>query len=313
MAGAGDGVWHAGEIALQTQAGVADRMAELGPRAIRDRMPDQHRDFFATLPFLVLGAVDAGGDPWATVLTGPPGFVVSPDARTLRIAARPAAVDPAGTDLAPGAAVGLLGIEPATRRRNRLNGTIAARDAGGMTVAVAQSFGNCPQYIAGRPVASVARAAGPVEALDGLDAAARALISAADLLFVASHADTPAGRQVDVSHRGGMPGFVRIDADGTLTIPDFPGNRFFNTLGNILLSGRAGLAFLDPDSGDLLQIAGEAGIVADPAAAAAVAGAERLWRLRPRRILRRRGAVALRLGPGEPARGVPGTGARPGP
>lgn len=303
------GPWHAGEVALHARLGVAEKMAELGRRVIRDHMPDQHRDFFAGLPFLAIGAVDAAGDPWATVLTGPPGFAASPDPGTLRIAARPADDDPAAPGLVAGAAVGVLGIEPLTRRRNRMNGVVTARDAGGMTIAVGQSFGNCPQYIAARPVESVARAAGAFEWLDALDTEARALIAAADILFVASYADTPAGRQADVSHRGGKPGFVRVEDDGALTIPDFSGNRFFNTLGNIVATGRAGLAFIDPETGDLLQVTGPAEIDADPAAAARFAGAERLWRVRPWRILRRRGATGLRLGRGAPARGSMETGA----
>lgn len=308
-AGAPLAPWHAGEIALQTRLGVADRMAELGRPVIRDHMPDQHRDFFATLPFLVVGAVDEAGDPWATILTGGPGFAVSPDPRTLRIAATPADDDPAAPGLVSGAAAGLLGIEPQTRRRNRMNGRIVARDATGMTVAVDQSFGNCPQYIAARTVKTVAPASGAVATLDGLDAAARALIEAADLFFVASYADTPAGRQVDVSHRGGKPGFVRVEDDGALAIPDFSGNRFFNTLGNVVATGLAGLAFLDPATGDLLQLTGAAEIDLDAAAPSRFHGAERLWRMRPRRILRRRSASGVRLGAGEPARSAMETGA----
>lgn len=301
--------WHAGEVALHERLGVADRMAELGRRVIRDHMPDQHRAFFAQSPFLAVGAVDGAGDPWATILTGAPGFATSPDPRTLRIAARPADEEPATPGLVAGAAVGLLGIDLQTRRRNRMNGRVAACDAAGLTVTVDQSFGNCPQYIAARPVETVAASAGAVETLDGLDAAARALIAAADVLFVASYAETTQGRQVDVSHRGGKPGFVRVEDDGALAIPDFSGNRFFNTLGNIVATGRAGLAFIDPSSGDLLQLSGAAVIDLDPAAGARFHGAERLWRMRPRRILRRRGATGLRLGVGEAERSAMETGA----
>src|ERR1700722_1454718 len=66
--------WHAGEIAMQSSAGVADRMAEVGKRAIRDHLIDQHRQFYPLLPFVVLGAVDRAGNAWAT-LRGRPGFM----------------------------------------------------------------------------------------------------------------------------------------------------------------------------------------------------------------------------------------------
>ena len=109
-------------------------------------MPDQHRDFYAQLPLLLAGAVDPAGDPWAGALEGEPGFAWSPDPRVLRVAAMPDADDPLAAGLGPGKALGLLGIELQTRRRNRVNGLVglgrqAFRGDGGA------SFGNCPQYI----------------------------------------------------------------------------------------------------------------------------------------------------------------------
>ncbi|HKY46193.1 MAG TPA: pyridoxamine 5'-phosphate oxidase family protein [Pyrinomonadaceae bacterium] len=65
---------------------------------------------------------------------------------------------------------------------------------------------------------------------------------------------------MDVSRRGGETGFVRIDGS-RLTIPDFAGNRFFNTLGNLLLNPRAGLLFIDFNSGDLLLLSGRIEII----------------------------------------------------
>lgn len=52
-------------------------------------MPDQHRTFFAQLPFILIGALDSNRQPWATVLAGPAGFIRSPDPRTLVIDAHP--------------------------------------------------------------------------------------------------------------------------------------------------------------------------------------------------------------------------------
>ena len=114
------------------------------------------------------------------------------------------------------AVIRLLGIELATRRRNRLNGTVTDLDHGGFTVALDQSFGNCPQYIQARTpvwrrpsVASRERHA-PVVLGARLDAAARALVARTDTLFVASASAAARGHAgpegVDVSHRGGKPG-----------------------------------------------------------------------------------------------------------
>lgn len=251
-------VWHAGEITMQTRAGVALRMAEIGPRVLRPYLPAQHRDFYRRLPFVVLGVADAMGLPIASILMGRPGFVFSPDPMTLRIDALPDPADPLDTALRPGAKFGLLGIELPTRRRNRANGIVTTRDGTGLTLAVEQSFGNCPQYITPR-----APAGDPlpvrIEALVVLDAAADELLARADTLFVASAA--PAG--VDVSHRGGAPGFLARDADGAILLPDYRGNNFFNTLGNLALNPRIGLAVPDFSSGDLLRIQGHAEILLD--------------------------------------------------
>jgi ferredoxin-NADP reductase/predicted pyridoxine 5'-phosphate oxidase superfamily flavin-nucleotide-binding protein len=290
-------LWHAGEKAIQTRIGVADQMAAVGRRVVRDYMPDQHRDFYAKLPFVVLGSVDPKGDSWATFLEGAPGFMTSITPTTLQIDAWPDATDPASAGMTEGSPLGLLGIEMHTRRRNRLNGFLGIADKG-FRVEVDQSFGNCPRYIQLRDVVfdhEPGRTfAGTVEDMRELDAASRATIREADAFFVASYADREDRRQVDVSHRGGKAGFVRVAGDGTLTIPDFDGNLFFSTLGNILLNGKAGLLFVDFKTGDMVQMTGEAEVLLESPEIAAFQGAERLWTFRARRVVRRRGALALR-------------------
>jgi predicted pyridoxine 5'-phosphate oxidase superfamily flavin-nucleotide-binding protein len=280
-----DAPFHAGERAAQARAGAAPRAA-----AIRDWMPDQHRAFFTALPFVLAASTDADGFPVATVLAGLPGFVASPDPRTLRIAAVPDHDDPAAVSFRPGAPIALLGIDLATRRRNRANGVIAAATDDALVVSVEQSFGNCPQYIHIRDMHAAPAGAGSVERLDRLDPAARTGIEATDTLFVAT---TGGAEGVDISHRGGKPGFVRVEGD-TLTVPDFSGNRYFNTLGNLLLDPRTALLIADFSGGDLLHIQGRTEIVWDVPVGERLAGAERLWRLRVTRAWRRRGALPLR-------------------
>lgn len=289
--------WHVGEQQLQAQLGVADKMQAIGQRVIRDFMPEQHRDFYGQLPFIVLGSVDPSGDAWATFLEGRPGFLASPSPTLLDMRAHAAPDDPAAVGMAAGAAAGLLGIEMHTRRRNRMNGVLTPL-ADGWRVQVEQSFGNCPRYIQLRDYSFAREPAelqtGQTEFLAALDTPARALIGQADAFFVATYADVEARRQVDVSHRGGKAGFVRVDAEGVLTVPDFNGNLFFSTLGNMVLNGRAGLLFVDYATGDVLQMTGRAEVILDASETAAFEGAERLWTFRPQRIVRRRAALALR-------------------
>lgn len=291
--------WHAGEIALQSQVGVADHMAHVGHAIFRPYLMEPQRAFYARLPFLVIGAVDPDGMPWATIRAGRPGFLASPAPSVLTVEAGRDMNDPAESGMTDGAALGLLGIDLATRRRLRLNGRLRRSGDARFRVLVEQSFGNCPQYITRRDVAfdqaTAQPAPAPVAASTALDAAARRIIAAADTFFVASYADRPdGGRQVDVSHRGGAPGFVHIGADGTLTVPDYAGNQFFNTLGNFLVNPLAGLLFVDPGSGGLLQLSGKVEVILDGPVISAFDGAERLWRVTPHKCVLRTEALPLR-------------------
>ena len=286
--------WHAGERQLQEKVGVAERMEAFGRKVIRTWMPDQHREFYQQLPFMLFGAVDADGRPWASVLEGAPGFARSPDPQHLRFSSLPAADDPA--QLADGEPVGLLGIELHTRRRNRLNGHVANLAPDGFELTVDQAFGNCPQYIQLRQFQRVPLAdpaSRPARHLTALDDAAVALIASADTFFVASYVDTDGQRAVDVSHRGGQPGFVRVEGN-RLTIPDFAGNLHFNTLGNLLLNPKAGLLFIDFSTGDVLQLSGRTEIILEGPQIEAFQGAERLWTFEVEKLVRRPAALALR-------------------
>ena len=279
--------FHSGEQAMQQRVGMRERFAEVGALVMRDQMPDQHRELFGRLPFVLLGSVDSDGQPRASLLAGPPGFVYSPDARTLAIETLPLAADPLSQALRVGASVAVLGIEPQTRRRNRLNGVVSALRADGFEIAVRQSFGNCPKYIQARHaqwVGDTDASSTRVVKAGALDAAGEALVRGADTYFIASSVapsqlERDAAHGVDVSHRGGRPGFVRVerDAEGvhTLIVPDFSGNNMFNTLGNLSVYPRAGLLFIDFAGQSLMQLSVDTEIVWTGPDVAAFTGAQR--------------------------------------
>jgi uncharacterized protein len=237
--------WHEGEAKAQRLAG-APAMAPV----IRTFASDQHREFFARLPMLFVAGLDASGAPVASLLRGAPGFLSLPAPRRLEIAAAFPEAEILSHE--PGAPFGAIGVEFATRRRNRINGRVLEARADGLVVAVEEAFGNCPKYISARDL--FPGDPGRWSELRGFDGEARAVVAGATVFFVATRG--PDG--VDMSHRGGPPGFVRIDGSGALRIPDFPGNRFFNTFGNLLLDPRAALLFPDFPSGRALQLMGEA-------------------------------------------------------
>ncbi|MFX4222671.1 MAG: pyridoxamine 5'-phosphate oxidase family protein [Thalassobaculum sp.] len=299
------GPFHAGELSVQERAGVRDSVAPIGARNIRRFLPDQHRRFFSDLDLLFVGTVDPRERPWATVLAAAPGFIASPTRTRLEIAALPETDDPASAGLRPGAPIGLLGLMPENRRRNRANGRIAGLAASGFSVDVTESFGNCPQYIhtrtrvpapaGGRPAAKIA---------DALTDIARDRIARADTFFIA----TVAPQGVDVSHRGGRPGFVKVTDDGALLWPDFSGNNFFNTLGNLAVDPRAGLLFADLQTGDLLHLTGMAEVIWEGPELETFRGAERLVRFKPDLVVRRQAVLPIRFEPAEPSPALVATG-----
>jgi ferredoxin-NADP reductase/predicted pyridoxine 5'-phosphate oxidase superfamily flavin-nucleotide-binding protein len=283
--------FHRGEQEMQTRAGKREAMENFGRRAIRAYMPNQHRQFYTELPFMVVGGVDDNGWPWASLLSGKPGFMQSPDSTTLTINTTLPSTNPLALILQKtGSPIGLLGIEMMARRRNRLNGRIESTNHSGFSLKVDQSFGNCPQYIQHWDINFIrdpqAIITDDIHAdnaipLTTLDDTARAMISTADTFFVSSYVQTknrPDIEGVDVSHRGGRAGFVKVEGN-TLTIPDYPGNFHFNTLGNFLTNPKAGLVFIDFSSGDVLMLTGTVELLSEnEAEVVAFKGAERAWR-----------------------------------
>lgn len=279
--------FHRGEREVQTRVGVRESSEHIGRRFIRDQLPEQHSAFYLQLPFVLIGAVDNLGRPWATILMGRPGFVGSPDPRTLTINTRLVYGDPLMGLFSKGTNVGLLGIDYQTRRRNRLTGKVSELSDDSITIDIDQTFGNCPQYIQSRDYELLPEIEAIGEPLATirvrkLDDRAQEIITIADHFYIATQysekaADSSHG--ADVSHRGGKPGFVRIEDEETLVFPDFAGNNHFNTIGNIFLNPRAGLLFIDFESGDLLYLTCKAEIIWDSEEKRAFVGAERFVRL----------------------------------
>lgn len=277
--------YHRGEQELHDRFGIREQMAMMSRRIHRPFMLDSHREFYAQLPFFIIGSVGSDEWPWASILFGKPGFITTPTDRKLQIYAHPVSGDPLAANVSPSSPMSFLGIELPTRRRNRLNGVVAAHTENFLDIDVVQSFGNCPQYIQTRSMEFVRnpneQLGTEAERFESLNDEAVNTIRTADTLFVASHNnedDIYGTGGVDVNHRGGQPGFVKVEGN-TLTIPDYRGNFAFNTLGNFLINPKAGILFVDFETGDLLTMTGTTELLWDMTPELqAVRGAERGWR-----------------------------------
>lgn len=288
-------LYHEGELAVQARAGVQEIASRVG-RSIRSMVPPAAQDFLRNQPMAVIGSVDSRGHVWASLLTGEPGFMRVIDERTLRIDAEPITGDPLSDNIKAEAQVGILAIEPATRRRMRLNGHVLTREQGGITIAADQVYSNCPKYIQAREwevgahVPEDQATSGPRRS-SSLNGSQQQWIAQADTFFIAT-AHKQAG--ADASHRGGSPGFVRVLNDNALAWGDYSGNGMFQTLGNINANPNAGLLFLDFERGSILQLAGRAQVVWDAGRAAEFAGAERVVEFHIDDVIETRNATRLR-------------------
>jgi len=277
--------FHAGELELQERFGVREHVNSYAPKVIRPFMPEQHREFYESLPFLVVAARDPQGRMWSTLLTGQDGtadFVTSSSSTSLSINGGTVPGDALEHSLTVGTDLGILGIEFATKRRNRVNGRIVDSTNGALEFIVDQSFGNCPQYIRPRKwwtSGSHSSLNGETEKAqrlttimkDRLTTSQMEVIRQSDTLFLATGyrgegEDVRFGN--DASHRGGSPGWIDVRNSTTIFLPDYSGNNHYNTMGNLVMDNRMGLTIPLFETGGMLQLTGMAKLHLDEDAAA---------------------------------------------
>jgi predicted pyridoxine 5'-phosphate oxidase superfamily flavin-nucleotide-binding protein len=251
-------VWHQGEIAVQARAGVREQAEELTGKYRRALEPGMV-GFLSQQQFAALTTVDAQGRTWISPVAGQPGMLEVPDPGAIRLKASLMESQLPLEDIRATAKVGMLVIDFARRIRVRINGEAGAEADGSVVVAIRQLYGNCSRYIQRRTV--VAPAGAPRQQQPQVSAhlneAEQEMISKADTFFLGSvHPESGA----DASHRGGLPGFVRIMSASHLAFPDYSGNNMFNTLGNIEVNPSVGLLFFAFDSGRTLQLTGRASV-----------------------------------------------------
>ncbi|KAF9570889.1 hypothetical protein EC968_001198 [Mortierella alpina] len=251
--------WHSGERKMQDLIHARDAVKN-SSLYFRPFMTTQMQDFVPGLNYFFIGTLDGQGRPWVSILTGPLGFLHSPDIKTLEVKTRlnpstQGGPDPLFSNLHDGETFkdgkhmwGGVALDFTNRRRNKMNGVLYPRDvlaadhsSGELHVrlTVEQTIGNCPKYITIRemvPTPSSVPAgedqtphqSAPTNASSELTEEQLSIIKQADCLFIASRfvdeslADQTSG--MDCNHRGGNPGFARVKGR-SLVFPDYSGNR----------------------------------------------------------------------------------------
>lgn len=251
--------FHEGELAVQRRADVTDKAARLSGMLEPAELGGAIAAFLGELSLAVITARDSDGHLWTSPLTGAPGFLEVASASTLFIHSAPPAGDPLHR-VPEGQPIGLIAIDFASRSRLRINGTLVRALGTGLEVVVEQAFGNCTKYIQRRaflPLGAVSSARDDVRpGGGGVTVEDSALIRAADTFFLGT---THPDRGNDSSHRGGPPGFVRVEGP-TLWWPDYVGNNLFNSFGNLAVDSTAAMLFMDFREGRILQLTGGAAV-----------------------------------------------------
>ena len=277
--------FHQGELDVQAMANES-AIALRNGQVISSNILPGAMPFIAQQNMLVVSSVDQKGLPWSSVLFGTPGFIKATNSGALLLDTSKMLInehDPLWRNILHNAQVGILAIELSTRRRFRVNGRIqniskegqcADCEAASLTnqlfeITVQQAYPNCPKFIQRRNL--------KIEEHSYLEVLPKPLmgneltpelidvISQSDSFFVSSASLTKEKNEhnVDASHRGGFPGFIKVLSNSRLLIPDYQGNSMFNTLGNIHVYPKAGIIIVDFDNSRVLQLSGNANILWD--------------------------------------------------
>ncbi|WP_207514735.1 pyridoxamine 5'-phosphate oxidase family protein [Longitalea luteola] len=275
-------MYHEGELEAQQRAGER-HMAERNGKAMANQIIPGAINFIERQAFFIISTRNNKGELFVSALSGEEGFLkvtsfVTIEINTNLVNSNPA--DPFWSNIVEQAKTGLLFIEPATRRRFRVNGTIE-QENDLLRIVVDQAYPNCPKFIQQRQVLKTGKPGyeRPEERGTVLPPDLHEMIRTADTFFVASASNKG---DMDASHRGGAPGFVSIQQDGSLLIPDYKGNSLFNTFGNFITNPKAGLLFIDFEKHRTLQLTGSVEILWDHEDAQSISGGTgRYWMFFP--------------------------------
>lgn len=272
----------------QRRTGLKDEFEARGQAMTTPTVPADMASQIAELDSTLLARLDGQGFPTCEALVGDRGLwtLAAPD----RLVLKATALD--GRVLAAGEPVALLAFVGQNRlRRLRVAGVVAGTGPREMTVLVRQVLTKSGRYVHHRVRANVRREqpAGnqlSCDWLDHLDDTMRAVSSDAETLFVATrHAEPCTAHQhgLDVSHRGGLPGFVVALDEHTLLWPELPGIGHLSTLENLTLDGRCGLLLLAAGHNAAVRLSGRAEVLWRDAETRRLTGCDRAVRFRVER------------------------------
>jgi uncharacterized protein len=94
-----------------------------------------------------------------------------------------------------------------------------------------------------------------------LDPVSTAFVQHCPFVLIATRG---ADGRLDVSPRGGPPGFIRVLENGAIAIPDLNGNNLVDSLRGVVETGEVGMIFVMPGQTETLRVNGAAYVSIDP-------------------------------------------------
>ncbi|HDR8180739.1 TPA: pyridoxamine 5'-phosphate oxidase family protein [Bacillus thuringiensis] len=271
-------VFHSGERAVHKMLGV-QKIANTASTMIQPIMTKKFMTFLNGRNSFMISSMDEKGRVWSSFLAGKEGIIQAVECDLIKINVGINEDDPLFTNILHNKEVGIIVIDFASRIRIRINGSVVNKFSdGSFEIKTEQVFGNCPKYIQARNFTYNETAVGGTKQFNkqyALNENQQELINQADTFIIASSSSEG---KLDISHRGGMPGFIHIISEQKIVFPDYSGNMLFNTLGNIIGNPNVGLLFFDFANGDTLQLTGKASIIwdVDESSLSRFPGAQRL-------------------------------------
>ncbi|QWX85182.1 pyridoxamine 5'-phosphate oxidase family protein [Cellulophaga sp. HaHaR_3_176] len=252
-------IFHKGQLAVQKIAGEE----EIAKKRIPMVLNSLHTRSIPFIEHQILafpGSEDTDGNIWLSVLIGERGFITIPSVQEIKFdisKITSSREDIFFTNIKTNPTVGLLFHEAARRARYRAWGT-ARQEENQLCFDIKLGYPSCPKHIQREVIETPEK----VEAISSnyqngtiLGELENEWISNAHTFFIATQTKKGA---IESSHRGGNPGFIEIQENGRMRVPDYLGNSMFSTLGNIYENPKAALLFVDYKKGETLQLSGTA-------------------------------------------------------
>lgn len=258
--------YHEGEIKIQNLTGERNK-ARANSVVIKPEILSGAFDFISKQTMIWLGTQNQDGSLLISLISGAAGFIQAHQANILQInlAQTTSQNAPFLANLETDPRIGTLLIDLESRRRLKINGRLLYCSKNLLEIAVIESFPLCPKYIQRRkiePYIPRKTTVGSSHDSSGtrLGKAEEELIGRCDTMFVAT--SNPRGG-IDVSHRGGEAGFVKVLTANHFRCPDYSGNGMFNSFGNLVLNNNASALFLDFTGKESLHVSGVAQVLLD--------------------------------------------------